>query len=234
MPVDGHPPGSPDRAPSESDRSRGVWPGSRVRQRLHQIQSDQASQFGRGALLSVLLGGDGGERQGRAGCGLGLEEVECQFARHGGLQANGSFVVTPGYRRASDRIRRSSVERAIGPDTTVTLDFALNRLAGEHPGRLHVLPLDVADARSRDALLHELPLVTDEEPLHLLVNNAGVLRGGERFGHVTAADLDVALHAVDVMTSILKAGETGQVITLSTTCERPAALGPDEARALLR
>ncbi len=46
--------------------------------------------------------------------------------------------------------------------------------------------------------------------------------------------LDVALHAIDVMTSILKAGETGQVITLSTTCERPAALGPDEARALLR
>ena len=67
---------------------------------------------------------------------------------------------------------------------------ALNRLAAEHPGRLHVLPLDVADARSRDALLRELPLVTDEQPLHLLVNNAGVLRGGERFGQVAAADLD--------------------------------------------
>jgi predicted dehydrogenase len=47
-------------------------------------------------------------------------------------------------------------------------------------------------------------------------------------------DLDVALHAVDVLTSILRAGETGQVITLSTTCERPAALGPDEARSMLR
>ena len=71
---------------------------------------------------------------------------------------------------------------------------ALNRLAAEHPGRLHVLPLDVADARSRDALLHELPLVTDEAPLHLLVNNAGVLRGGERFGQVAAADLDTSFH----------------------------------------
>ena len=71
---------------------------------------------------------------------------------------------------------------------------ALNRLAAEHPGRLHVLPLDVADARSRDALLHELPLVTDEEPLHLLVNNAGVLCGGERFGQVAAADLDTSFH----------------------------------------
>jgi predicted dehydrogenase len=53
-------------------------------------------------------------------------------------------------------------------------------------------------------------------------------------GKKARCDIDVALHAIDVMTSILKAGETGQVITLSTTCERPASLGPDEARALLR
>ena len=53
-------------------------------------------------------------------------------------------------------------------------------------------------------------------------------------GKAARCGLDVALHAVDVMTSILKAGETGQVMTLRTTCERPAALGPDEARALLR
>ena len=53
-------------------------------------------------------------------------------------------------------------------------------------------------------------------------------------GRHARCELDVALHAVDVMTSILKAGETGQVITLSTTCERPAPLGPDEARAMLR
>jgi predicted dehydrogenase len=53
-------------------------------------------------------------------------------------------------------------------------------------------------------------------------------------GRHARCDLDVALHAVDVMTSILKAGETGQVLTLQTTCERPAALSPDEARAMLR
>ena len=53
-------------------------------------------------------------------------------------------------------------------------------------------------------------------------------------GRHARCDLDVALHAVDVMTSILKAGETHSVITLQTTCERPAALGPDEARAMLR
>jgi len=53
-------------------------------------------------------------------------------------------------------------------------------------------------------------------------------------GRPARCGLDVALHAVDVMTSLLKAGETGQVLTLATTCERPAALGPEEARALLK
>lgn len=53
-------------------------------------------------------------------------------------------------------------------------------------------------------------------------------------GRAARCGLDVALHAVDVMTSLLKAGESGQVLTLTTTCERPAPLGPDEARALLK
>ncbi len=44
---------------------------------------------------------------------------------------------------------------------------------------------------------------------------------------------EVALHAVDVMTSILKAGETREVLEISTTCERPEALGPEAARALM-
>jgi predicted dehydrogenase len=53
-------------------------------------------------------------------------------------------------------------------------------------------------------------------------------------GRPARCGLDVALHAVDVMTSLLKAGESGEVLTLTTTCERPAALGPDDARALLK
>src|SRR5690606_9206004 len=64
-------------------------------------------------------------------------------------------------------------------------------LAGEHPGRLHVLPLDVADPRSHAALVAELPLaVGDDGRLDLLVNGAGVLHSGERFGKVTAAILE--------------------------------------------
>ena len=69
---------------------------------------------------------------------------------------------------------------------------ALNMLAGEFPGHLHVAPLDVADPRSHAALAHELPLLTDGEPLDLLINNAGVLRGGERYGQVQAGDLEAS------------------------------------------
>ena len=71
---------------------------------------------------------------------------------------------------------------------------ALNALAGEHPARLHMLPLDVADAKSRASLLHDLPLVLgDDGRIDLLLNNAGVLHSGERFGHVEQAMLDDSL-----------------------------------------
>ena len=59
---------------------------------------------------------------------------------------------------------------------------ALNTLTGQFPGRLHVLPLDVASAKSRDQLAHELPLVLEDDSLDLVVNNAGVLHSGERWG----------------------------------------------------
>jgi predicted dehydrogenase len=52
-------------------------------------------------------------------------------------------------------------------------------------------------------------------------------------GRPHRCSLELALHAVDVMTSILKSGESGKFVTLQTTCERPAALGVDEAKALL-
>lgn len=69
---------------------------------------------------------------------------------------------------------------------------ALNTLAGEYPGRLHVVPLDVAEPKSHAALARELPLLTEGQPLDLLINNAGVLRGGERYGDVQAADLETS------------------------------------------
>ena len=53
-------------------------------------------------------------------------------------------------------------------------------------------------------------------------------------GRPARCGLDVALHAVDIMTSLLQSGESSQVVTLTTTCQRPAALGPEDARALLK
>lgn len=68
---------------------------------------------------------------------------------------------------------------------------ALNTLAGEFPGRLHVLPLDVANEKSRIELARELPLVVGEDGrIDLLINNAGVLHAGERFGHIDAGNLE--------------------------------------------
>jgi predicted dehydrogenase len=52
-------------------------------------------------------------------------------------------------------------------------------------------------------------------------------------GRDARCSLERALHGVEVMTACLKSGETGQFITLQTTCTRPAALGPKEAAALL-
>ena len=70
---------------------------------------------------------------------------------------------------------------------------ALNTLAGDHPGRLQVLPLDVANETSRNAFARELALVLDDARIDLLVNNAGVLHSGERWGQVHAAVIEDSL-----------------------------------------
>lgn len=72
---------------------------------------------------------------------------------------------------------------------------ALNTLAAEYPGRLHVLPLDVAVSKSITALADELPLVDPDLrlQLQLLINCAGVLHSGERFGSLSAEMLEDSL-----------------------------------------
>lgn len=52
-------------------------------------------------------------------------------------------------------------------------------------------------------------------------------------GRDARCSLERALHGVDVMLACLTSGETGEFVTLTTSCTRPAALGLDEARALL-
>jgi predicted dehydrogenase len=63
-----------------------------------------------------------------------------------------------------------------------------------------------------------------------LADMVAALQGGRD----ARCSLERTLHGVDVMTACLTSGETGGFVTLTTTCTRPAALSPDEARALLR
>ncbi|MGE6742187.1 Gfo/Idh/MocA family protein [Allorhizobium pseudoryzae] len=53
-------------------------------------------------------------------------------------------------------------------------------------------------------------------------------------GRDPRCSLERTLHGIDVMTSILKSGQDGCFVDLATTCTQPAALGVDEALALLR
>ncbi len=53
-------------------------------------------------------------------------------------------------------------------------------------------------------------------------------------GRDVRCSIDRALHGVDVMTSILRSGQEGNFVATTTTCTQPAALGIDEALALLR
>jgi NAD(P)-dependent dehydrogenase (short-subunit alcohol dehydrogenase family) len=76
----------------------------------------------------------------------------------------------------------------------------LTELAGAHPGHLHVMPLDVSSERSIAAFVAEAGIVTGK--LDLLVNNAGVLVSGERFGAVTAKSLNDSF-AVNAAGSLL-------------------------------
>lgn len=53
-------------------------------------------------------------------------------------------------------------------------------------------------------------------------------------GRDARCSLERTLHGVEVMTACLKSGETGQFVTLTTSCTRPEALNPAAARAMLR
>ncbi len=63
----------------------------------------------------------------------------------------------------------------------------LTRLAGEHPGHLTVLPLALPDARSMAELVREIDAL--DVRIGLLINNAGMLVSGERFGSIEAKSL---------------------------------------------
>ncbi|GMV27928.1 MAG: 20-beta-hydroxysteroid dehydrogenase [Rhodanobacteraceae bacterium] len=98
----------------------------------------------------------------------------------------------------------------------------LTELAGAHPGRLQVMPLDVASERSIHAFVAEAGIVTDRADL--LVNNAGLLVSGERYGSVAAKSLlesftvnaAGALLLTQACTSLLAQAGNARVVNVST------------------
>lgn len=70
---------------------------------------------------------------------------------------------------------------------------ALQALGAAHPGQLRVLALDVASEAARAQFTAALEHALAGTALDLLINNAGVLHSGERFGHVTQAALEESL-----------------------------------------
>jgi predicted dehydrogenase len=46
-------------------------------------------------------------------------------------------------------------------------------------------------------------------------------------------DISLAAHVLDIMTAIMEAGKQRKVLTLKSTCKRPAPFGPEHARALM-
>jgi predicted dehydrogenase len=47
-------------------------------------------------------------------------------------------------------------------------------------------------------------------------------------------DISMVAHVVEVMTAMMESGKARRVVTLKSTCKRPAPFGPAEARALLK
>jgi NAD(P)-dependent dehydrogenase (short-subunit alcohol dehydrogenase family) len=99
---------------------------------------------------------------------------------------------------------------------------ALNKLAFAHPGHLTILPLDVAKPASIVEFARELGIVTDK--LDALINNAGVLVPGERFGELDAKALDEAfrtnaagpLLVTQALTPYLERGERATVLNIGS------------------
>ena len=84
---------------------------------------------------------------------------------------------------------------------------------------------------------HPLSVPNDKHNVGMLANYRTVgladMAVAIQEGRPHRCSMEMALHAVDVMTSILKSGESGKFVDLQTTCQRPEALGIAAAKALM-
>jgi len=99
---------------------------------------------------------------------------------------------------------------------------ALQALAAEHPGRLHVLALSVDSDASRLAFARDVADLFDG--LELLVNNAGMLASREQFGELDAQVMQQTLATntvaplmlVQALAPLLQRGVRPRVLNISS------------------
>ncbi len=112
--------------------------------------------------------------------------------------------------------------RVIGACRDPGKALKLTGLAAAHPGRLTLLPLDLSKDRSIAELARQAAELTDA--LDLLINNAGVLVVGERYGELVAKTFNETF-AVNVvgpllltqaLTPLLARGESAKIVNLSS------------------
>ena len=112
--------------------------------------------------------------------------------------------------------------RVVGSCRRPAEAVALQSLAAAHPGRLHVLALEVDSDASRMAFAREVADLF--EGLDLLVNNAGMLVPGEQFGELDAALLQrtlatntvAPLMLVQALAPLLQRGARPRVLNISS------------------
>ena len=100
--------------------------------------------------------------------------------------------------------------------------LALTELAAAHPGHLHVLPLDLSSERSIAEAARETVALTDA--LDALINNAGMLVSGERFGEIAhksladsfAANVIGPLLLTQALFPLLEKGKNPKVMNISS------------------
>lgn len=100
------------------------------------------------------------------------------------------------------------------------------------------------EAAGRDGVIvdagdwgHPFAVPNDERPNGHFANyrGAGLADMAQAIleGREARCSLERTLHGLEVMTAILRSGETRAFVELQTTCTRPEPLGPEAARALL-
>lgn len=99
-------------------------------------------------------------------------------------------------------------------------------------GALEMAGLD-GEIKPVEAWDHPYGVVNDRGQANYRTAGLADMAQGIAEGRAHRCSLELAIHAVEVMTAVLESGETGRFVDLTTTCERPAPLGPDAARALM-